>query len=317
MLGNRTRVADANMRRRTPGRKLRTVVQSWVGLTIAAALTFGPFATPVTASSGFDNHQGIDKCGDQTHTKVSDLWAGSPFYNYGVYIGGAEGDFLGCTSTTSFVAFVRGVGFGMFPIWDGLQAPCSANSKVMSSNTTTARNQGVTSAQNAQAAMSTFGFGSFDDVWLDMEAFSESNSSCRAAVHAYIDGWDSVLNSFVDAGVYANHSNVDSLFTLAHVPDAVWIAQWDTKINSVWGFSDIPNSHWINDQRIHQYRGSKTYQLPFGCSGSGCTDGSISVDVDCVNAYIDQGALTSDDDTTEGPESNSPTAEPTCNGPAQ
>ena len=295
----------------------RTPLALFMAVVSAAAFALGPMAIPVAASSGFDTHQGIDKCGDQAHKKVQDLWNGSPFYNYGVYLGGAEGSFLGCTSTVAFVAFVRTVGFGMMPIWDDLQAPCTGNSKRMSSNATTAKNQGIAAAHSAQTAMSTFGFSTLDDVWLDMEIFDETNSSCKAAVHAYIDGWDSVLNGNLDAGVYVSHGNADSLRLLAHVPDAVWIANWSVAVNSVWGFADVPNSHWINDQRIHQYRGSKTYNLPFGCSGAGCTDGSIVVDVDCADAYIDQGTLTGENDSSEGAESNSPTAEPTCNAPAQ
>ena len=317
MLGHLTRVTDVIHLGPRPAFSHRKLQWLFMAVASATAIALGPMAITVTATSGYDTHQGIDKCGDQAHQKVQDLWNGSPFFNYGVYLGGAEGTYVGCTSTVAFVAFVRSVGFGMMPIWDDLQAPCSNNSKRMSSNTTTAKNQGITAAHNAQAAMSTFGFSTLDDVWLDMEIFDETNSSCRAAVHAYIDGWDSVLNANLDAGVYASHGNVDSLRLLAHVPNAVWITRWNVSINSVWGFTDVINSHWINDQRIHQYRGAKTYNLPFGCSGSGCTDGSIAVDVDCADAYIDQGALTGENDSNEGAESNSPTAEATCNAPAQ
>src|SRR5258708_24589869 len=251
---------------RSPLGVLRRVSAVGAALVLVVGMGAGPWAAAVAASSGYDIHQGIEKCGDQAHATVQDLWTGTPFYNYGAYIGGAEGTYLSCTSTVAFVNFVKSVGFGMMPIWDDLQAPCTGNAKRMSSNTTTAKNQGITSAHNAQAAMATFGFATYDDVWLDMEMFDESNSSCKAAVHAYIDGWDSVLNAALEAGVYVNHANADSLRLLAHVPDAIWIARWDAEINSVWGFSDIPNTHWENDQRMHQYRGAKTYHLPWGCT---------------------------------------------------
>ena len=268
------------------------------------------------ASSGFDTHQGVDRCADQAHQKVQDLWNGTPFYNYGLYIGGAESAAVHCTSTVAFSNFVQSVGFGIIPIWDDLQAPCTGNSKRMSSTASTARNQGITSAHNAQAAMSAFGFSTVDNVWLDMEIFDETNASCRTAVHSFIDGWDSVLGGVDDAGVYASHGNVQSLAGLANVPSAVWIARWDVAINSVWGIADVPNTLWKYDQRIHQYR-HKTYNLPFGCSGAACTDGSIVVDVDCVNAWISGGVGTSDNDTNETNEANSVTAEPNCNAPAQ
>lgn len=303
---------------RTGRRRLRPRLPIALGIAaLLTAVTLGPTPVPIEAASGYDVHQGVDKCADQSHTKVADLWNGSPFYSYSMYLGGAEAAYLGCVSSSAFVSYVRGVGFAIAPIWDDLQAPCSGQAKLMSSNTTTARSQGVTSAHNAQAAASADGFASFDNIWLDIEQFDESNSSCRAAAHAYIQGWGSVLNAQFAAGVYLNWANVDSLWTVTNRPDSVWIADWTRLANTVWGFSQISNSHWENDQRIHQYRGLKTYSLPWGCSGSGCTDGSITVDVDCVDAWVSGGTFTADQDGDESTEANSPTAEATCVGMSQ
>lgn len=283
---------------------------------------------PIRAASAYDTHQGIDKCGDIRSQVVNgvtitwqqrliDLWNNSPFYNYGLYIGGAEGAYVGCISTTTFVSQVRLDNFGMFPLWDDLQPPCTGNHDLISTNVTTAQSQGVTSAHNAQSAMSTYGFTYYDDVWLDIEHFTESNTSCKADVHAYIQGWDSILSGYLDAGVYVNQENADSLASLATPPNAISISDWTRLPNTVWGFSNIPNDHWTYDQRIHQYRGPTTYYLPFGCLGSGCTDGTIAVDVDCADAWIDGGYGTSDSDSDESNEIGSPTAEPYCNSPSQ
>jgi hypothetical protein len=298
---------------------LSRMVRAAASLSLMVILASAPLAKPAAASSDYDTHQGVDRCSDQNQKQVADLWNnGTPFFNYGLYIGGAEGGLLGCTSTVAFSNYVKSVGFGIMPIWDDLQPPCTGNGAVMSSNATTARGQGVTSAHNAQAAMTRFGFTSTDNVWLDIEPFTETNASCRAAVHAYIDGWDSVLNVGADAGVYIHHANANSLATLAHVPNALWIAHYSAAVNTVWGFSDIPDGSWVLDQRIHQYRGSKLYGLPWGCTaGAKCPDGQIQVDVNCVNAWMDGGALNADPDSAEGGEANSPAGEPTCNGPAQ
>lgn len=284
---------------------------------LLVTLGLGPGAASISASSGYDVHQGVDKCGDQSHQKVVDLWNGSPFYNYGLYIGGAQAAYVGCVSTVGFAGFVRSTGFGITPIWDDLQPPCSTAAKKMSSNATTARSQGVAAGNSAASAAVTFGFASFDNLWLDIEQFDESNSSCKAAVHSYVDGWDSVLNSEFAAGVYIAPGNADSLWTLANRPDSIWISAWDSHLNSVWGFSQVPNSHWVNDQRMHQYRGSKTYSLPWGCTPGNCFDGSISVDVDCADAWVAGGTFTADQDGDEAAEGNSPTAEATCVGIAQ
>jgi hypothetical protein len=78
-----------------------------------------------------------------------------------------------------------------------LQAPvnCGADAvEHMSINPTTAESQGITAATNAHIAMLNFGFGTYDTIWLDIEPYSYTNSSCKAAVNAYVDGWDSYLN---------------------------------------------------------------------------------------------------------------------------
>jgi hypothetical protein len=289
------------------------------GLAVSTLLTVsalaGPGASAARASSGYDVHQGIDKCGDQKDATVDALWTGTPFYNYGLYLGGAQSGWVSCTSSASFVSYVRNKGFGLMPLWDDLQAPCSSAAKKMSSNTTTARSQGVSAANAAKSTAAADGFTLSDVLWLDMEKFDESNASCKAAVHAYIDGWDSVLNTLTDAGIYVNPANAVSLLSLTNKPDFAWFSVWDVEVNSVWGISGVPNSDWLNDRRIHQYRGPKPYHLPWGCT-SNCTI-TVSVDVDCVNGWIAEGNDTSDNDSAETNEANSPTAEPTCNAPAQ
>lgn len=285
--------------------RYRTLPFMLVVTTALVMAALAPAPAAIEASSGYDVHQGVDKCGDQSHRKVADLWNGTPFYAYSMYLGGAEAGAVGCISTSAFVSYVRSVGFAIAPLWDDLQAPCSGQAKLMSSNTTTAHSQGVTSANNAKATASAEGFASFDNLWLDIEPFDESNSSCRAAVHAYVEGWDSVLNPQFAAGVYMNVANVDSLWALTSRPDSVSIADWTGQFNTVWGFSQISNTHWTNDQRIHQYRGNKTYSLPWGCSGSGCTDGTITVDVDCIDGWVSGGTFTADQDGDESAEGNS------------
>jgi hypothetical protein len=177
----------------------------------------------------------------------------------------------------------------------------------------------VTAGNNAKTKMASLGFGSLDDVWLHIESYDESNSSCKAAAHAYIDGWDSVLNSGGRAGVYGSASNIDSFATLGNVPDAVDIAEWNADLNTVWGVAAVPNSHWTFDQRMHQYRASKSYALPW--TGSDCThphpDGCVTVDVDCADTWLDQGSLVSDNDSDEGAEANSPTGDASCAGAGQ
>jgi hypothetical protein len=222
------------------------------------------------------------------------------------------------------------MGWKIMPLWDDLQAPpgCVGAHEHMSDIPSTAYAQGQTSARNAQAAMSAFGFATNDTVWLDIEGYSYTGNSnpggrsCQAAVNQYITGWDSILGGSVnDAGVYGSSvgSQVYTWASLTSVPNFVWIADSNLSPNSVWNINPvggaIPNGWWVNDQRIHQYHLLKAYNYPTGCTGNQC----LTVDVDCINTYVDGPNLlaTSDDDTYETNETNSVTAEPYCNGSAQ
>ena len=288
-----------------------------VALLAAATLAVAPSGS-VARAGGYDTRQGVDQCGNMSSGAVNYLWSSSlPFYDWGTYIGGALTPYNGCKSSTSFVSSLRSMGWNIMPIWDDLQAPsgCISASVHMSSSTTTARSQGVQAANNAKAAMATYGFSSGDTVWLDIEAYTTSNSTCKAAVNAFVDGWDSVLGPLSDAGVYgsAAGSAVDSWHGLANPPNFVWIADYGVALNSVWGMSSPPNSHWTEDQRVHQYRGTRRYPYPSGCTGSAC----IAPDVDCVSTWVDGPNQPWDPDSSEGAETNSPSYEPTCNGTAQ
>jgi hypothetical protein len=265
-------------------------------------------AAPASAS-GFSVHQGVDSCAIPTTTQLNSLWTGTPFFQWGYYLGGAQAQAVGCVPwSASKLATARSIGWGFTPIWDDLQAPvgCGPFAAHMSMNTTTAYNQGVTSAKNAFDAMLAAGFLGNDQVWLDIEGYSYGVAGCKAAVNSYVNGWSAQLGG--DAGVYGSvtGSQVDSWWTISHPPLEVWIAAWNvpsSNPNTVWGISGVANSHWNGDQRMHQYRGSRNYS-------------GIDVDVDCAVAWIDQGT-TVDSETSETSEANSVTAEPLCPGTTQ
>jgi len=278
----------------------------------AGAMLWSTVVAPATsASSGYSVHQGVDSCAVPTTSQLNALWAGTPFHQWGYYLGGATAQAAGCAAwSASKLATARGIGWGFTPIWDDLQAPtgCGGSfSHRMSINTSTARSQGVTSANNAQAAMLAAGFSSSDQVWLDIEGYSYTTSGCKAAVNAYVDGWSATLGT--NAGVYgsATGSQVDSWASIANPPLMVWIAVYNgptSNPNTVWNISGVSNSHWNVDHRMHQYRNSRTYS-------------GILVDVDCAVAWVDQGSTTGESETNEVNELGSITAEPVCPGATQ
>jgi hypothetical protein len=250
---------------------------------------FGSSAAPTLAASNYTTHQGIDSCHVPSNSQLHELWSGTPFYQWGFYLGGSTAEWKGCASWSSTkLQAAIGIGWGVTPIWDAKQAPsgCTTSSPYhMSINTSTAHDQGVASANSAAQAMADLGFDEFDMVWLDIEHYDTTDSDCVAAVRSYVDGWSQQLG--IDAGVYANPSAIGNWWTLAHRPDSVWVADWigPANPNTVWGLSPLPDTKWpnTNAQRMHQYRGIQDSN----------TDTRFSMDIDCADAWIDFGLLNS------------------------
>ncbi len=288
-------------------------------IVVMAIVALG-FVSPATvrAASGYTNRQGVDACDDPSSGDLTALYSGTPFWDFGYYLGGAEAKAVGCAPwTASTLATARSIGWGFTPIWDDLQAPTSCGPVIngvrhdfaarMSSSTTTAYNEGVASANAALAAMGAAGFGSADTVWLDIEGYDRTQQACANAVDAYVNGWSAAAG--VDSGVYgsASGSGVSDWAHIAHPPFAVWIADVGVNLNTVWNDSHVSNSSWVTDQRMHQYRTSQhavVVSMPHG------------YDVSCLNTWADQGSNL-DDETAESAEVNSPTGDASCYGTAQ
>lgn len=271
------------------------------------------------AASGFTDNQGVDSCDiPSTNDLTTTLWVGTPFFDYGWYIGGAEARAVGCAAwSSSLLSTARTTGWGFTPIYDDLQAPTGCGPVIngvrydfaarMSISTSTAYSQGVTSASNARSAMTAAGFSTFDLVWLDIEAYDTTQAACKAAVDAYVNGWSATVQA--DGGVYGSSSGSAVLDweAITSPPWAVWLANTGTAANSVWNVSPVDNSHWVLDRRMHQYRTSQhTYpvSMPHG------------YDVDCLNTWADQGTVV-DSESAESAESSSQTGDATCNGTTQ
>jgi hypothetical protein len=225
-----------------------------------------------------------------------------------MYIGGEEAAAVSCGIWSGAKASTaRSVGWALVPIWDGLQAPCSGNAAKMSSNSTTAYNQGVTAADNAATAYFARGFQVVGALYLDMEAFSPADSTCRAAVKSFINGWVYQLTGkAIIAGVYGSScaSYATDWLNIAHPAVQGWLADWNS-VASAWNISCVPNSDWSDDSRHHQYR-SGHFETWNGST--------LKVDSDCAAGYVDKyttnpSLYDNDSGVTEG---NVSTDEPTC-----
>lgn len=199
--------------------------------------------------------KGFDKCAIGTVSQMQAWWTNTPWSYANVYIGGAN---RGCSQaglTSSWVQSVFSQGWRLVPTWVGLQAPGSScsNCSKMSTNTTTARQQGINEANAAADAVAALGFPAPTIIYLDIERYDPTS---HPAVKAFVDAWVERLGQRGhQAGVYGAGINAASDWApIAHPPQAVWIANFNN-IDGVFGLSGLPDSLWATHQRIHQFQG--------------------------------------------------------------
>jgi hypothetical protein len=198
---------------------------------------------------------------------------------------------------------VQAQGWGLIPIWSGLQPPCaclhgigtyptcttytSSFSSDPTDDYSAAYGEGQSEADNAYASVTGLGLdGSV--IYVDLEHYDDSSTYpyCGAAVQAFLSGWDSEMHAdggSGSAGVYGSASNVSSDFaTATPPPDDVWAALYNRAV-TVWHWGHgISDSVWPNSQRIKQYLNSVPEQW-------GGLSFSYGIDTDIVDATIYDG----------------------------
>ncbi|HZJ22733.1 MAG TPA: glycoside hydrolase domain-containing protein [Anaerolineales bacterium] len=215
--------------------------------------------------------QGFDRCEIPTLSQMQTWSVHSPYESVNLYIGGSNRACNNQALISSYLFQLYQQGWKFFPTWVGPQAPCTGYHSRMSSDVATAYQQGVNEANLAVERLAELGLtgplktGSV--VYYDIENYG-TNTSCRGAVNAFMNGWVSQVHSRGNlAGVYGStlcNTGLSDFLNITHVPDVIWPARWYHNFGegfydpnaSVWNLgSCLPNTAWSNHQRIRQYEG--------------------------------------------------------------
>jgi hypothetical protein len=259
-------------------------------LSVVASVVIGP--PRVAGASAIAQVHGFDACAAPSSASMDAWWPRTPFFNVGVYIGGANRTCPQPNLTRTWIAHQQSTGWGLLPIWVGPQMgnPSCTNKHVwnsnISTNATTAYNQGVAEAKAAYRAAATLGFAPADlPLVYDLEAYSGGSSSittCRTAAKSFVKGWADYLQvpTAQESGVYASAcgSYIDDFYGNGNPPDFIWFADWmgDPSTSSVTN-GCIKATHWANNQRHKQYSGGHNE------TWNGVT---FHVDSDCSNGPV-------------------------------
>jgi photosystem II stability/assembly factor-like uncharacterized protein len=317
-IGPRTRNGVLTTDPITPSKTfpLKTNVIKLPGMAKTTRNSVAPADTPthIPYVSGIDQHLGIDRSHVLSTDEMAKWWTSSPYYDVGIYaldspnrgndptLAGHNGE-----DGIAWVDAVIGQGWGIIPIWFGLQAPCACNNPPTgphardtypncrlfagrySFGPDEAYNQGKAQASDAITSIQKLGLdGSI--IYVDSEQYT-STKTCGAAARGYLSGFlDEIHKSGGVAGVYGGLYDVSN-FSAA---DDFWAARADNHV-TVWNLShdlaamaNLPDTCatggcWANKERIHQYR-VQTYEK------WGATKTSYEIDNDIVDARIVPGS---------------------------
>jgi hypothetical protein len=208
-------------------------------------------------------HLGFDKSYVATVPQMKTWWNNSPYYDTSVYLPGSANRGVDKNLNLAWVQAMQTQGWGLIPIWFGLQSACVQNAKItkfFSSDPTQAKKDGIAEADAAVTAAEALNIGAVI-IYKDIENYTATSSStCGAAVIAFLNGWTVEIHQRLGgeskAGVYGNPLPARDDFSRVQPPlDDIWISKWD-KRRTIWGLGVLGNSSWSNEQRIHQYWGS-------------------------------------------------------------
>jgi probable HAF family extracellular repeat protein len=255
-------------------------------LTFATPLT--PATTPTPLTRTVSQHLGFDSAILPDPAKLAAWWQSSPYYDIGIYAPGSPNGPSDPALNASWVTTVSAQGWGIVPIWAGLQSPCGcsnpssgphahdpypgchqfSSAQTFSIKPTQAEQQGEAQALAAYHSVKSLGLdGSI--VYADIEPYDSSarderNQSCSAATEAYVSGWVKGMHQnggAGSAGVYGivwDASPSQPQAADFQGADSVFLSRDDNRV-TVWGLnhdseSQLDDTLWPTRQRIHQFR---------------------------------------------------------------
>lgn len=185
------------------------IPQKGLAMTVTSAdtLAAGVAASASTYGSNtrVSKHLGFDMSRVRPVSDMQTWWQYSPYYDTYIYLPGAPNRGVDANLTSNWVTQVKNQGWGVIPIWFGLQAPAGCPNATFTSymDPANAAAQGKAEADSAASAADALGL-SKTVIYKDIKNYT-INSQCSPPVIAFVSAWVSELhNKGYSAGVYAN-----------------------------------------------------------------------------------------------------------------
>lgn len=201
---------------------------------------------------------GFDACTAPPSDVMAAWRSASPYRAVGIYIGGVNRFCAQPELTASWVATQQAAGWHLLPIYLGLQPYCTTSTKEFRFTAANAAASGRAAATDAVARATALGLAGGSAIFIDIEAYSTTDTVCRSAVLAFQSAWTARLHDLgFLSGFYSSLASgvadqVAVYNSAAWVrPDYLWFARYDgvaTVTNPA-----IPSGYWPH-RRIKQYQ---------------------------------------------------------------
>jgi len=263
---------------------VRPVIAALGGLVLLAALCV-PGVTAATAGTAptvdararHYEARGLDSCNAPTHAQMAAFWHQTRWWWWAIYIGGTNRACPNTNLTSRWIQREVQRGWGLQPIWVGLQAPCANQSGLarISRNQARAYRQGRRAAGHAYDRVRALKMNPNTPIVYDMEAFDTTRHRCLRAVKSFVRGWSHRLGDKTPAvpGYYGSTcaSALSAMWRLSPRPYYVWGANYGSG-PAVSRMSCVDPDIWPH--RLKQYTG-----------GSRVTENGVTltVDKDCAD----------------------------------
>ncbi|TDC77577.1 DUF1906 domain-containing protein [Micromonospora sp. KC606] len=201
---------------------------------------------------------GFDTCAAPSDDAMT-AWLKSPYGALGIYIGGVNRGCKQANLTPGWVAKQQAKGWRFFPLYVGLQAPCSSYSRRI--DPAQAAAQGRTAADDAATKARDLGLAALSTIILDMERYPAGNAACSTAVLEFSSAWTARLHEhgylsglYTDVASAGLADHVAAYSRAGHVrPDLLDFANWDGVRTTT--DPKVPSTHWVPKRRMKQYQG--------------------------------------------------------------
>ena len=239
---------------------------------VAAAPLAVPFAAPAAApAAALDavrarrvfRGQAFDTCAAPSLGTLQAWKHSSPYGALGVYIGGRNRACAQSQLSAGWTRSANATGWGLLPLYVGLQAPCITSGRSARMSPGSAATQGGAEGRDAVNHARALDISPGSPIYLDMETYDRDSDSCTEAVFRYVAAWTHAVHS---AGYLSGfYSSADSGIAdlawaaprrrVAELPDVVWYARWDGR-NDTSGYNALGSGEWVYHQRVHQFVGN-------------------------------------------------------------